>query len=91
MANLIGRLLRGEKRRDETPGEMDRVYVSEFTRFMEHFLEEHPEVRRDQKKGLLIYWEKKVDLTALEKAAKDSVSDDGYGFYASAFKRDHKH
>lgn len=56
------------------------VYVSEFEQFMNRFLEEHPEVPEDQRRGRLIYWDQKVDLADLEKAARDSVPEDGYGF-----------
>lgn len=70
---------------------IDRAYVSEFTRFIDHFLEEHPEVVEDQKVGRRIYWEKQVDLPAQEAAGKDTVPDDGYGFYHSAWRRDNKH
>ena len=75
----------------EAPGKMDRAFVSDFTHFIDHFLEEHPEVVKDQQSGRLIYWDKKVDLVAQEQAEKDSVPDDGYGFYASAFDHRKKH
>ncbi len=70
---------------------LDRRYVSEFTHFMDHFLEEHPEVIKDQRIGWRLYWDKRVDQTAQEKAEHDSVPADGYGFYASAWgpKKDH--
>lgn len=63
------------------------VYVSEFEQFMNRFLEEHPEVQEDQRRGRLIYWDHKVDLAALEKAAKDSVPEDAYGFRYPAWLR----
>lgn len=61
-------------------GAVDRAFVSDYTRFIEHYLEEHPEVRDDQHDGRLIYWDKKVDLVAQKKAELDTVPDDGYGF-----------
>ena len=68
-------------------GKPDRAYVSEFTKAIDHFLDEHPEVIRDQHDGRMIYWEKKVDFSALEKAEQDKVPEDGYGFYYSAWGR----
>jgi len=59
---------------------MDRTYVSDYTRFMEQFIDAHPEILVDQNKGWRIYWEKRVDLAAQEKAEKDTIPDDGYGF-----------
>lgn len=67
---------------------MDRHYVSEFTAFINRYLEEHPEVEKDQHRGWRIWWDKQLDLKALEDAEKDNVPDDGYGYYASAW---HKH
>lgn len=56
-------------------------YVSEFGRFMGKFLEEHPEVVRDQHKGWYIFWEHKADLDELEKTQKDSVPVKGYDYF----------
>lgn len=64
---------------------MNKEYVSEFTNFMSHYLEEHPEVVKDQHRGWRIYWDHKVDLAEQEHAVKDSVPNDGYGFYSSAW------
>lgn len=69
---------------------MNRHYVSEFTHFIDDFLEKHPEVVRDQKIGRSIYWDKHVDLADLEKARQDSVPEDGYGFYSGAWARQGK-
>ncbi|WP_205629835.1 DUF3460 family protein [Dechloromonas denitrificans] len=63
-------------------GVMDRGFVSNHTRFIDHFLEEHPEVVKDQHKGWHIYWDKQVDQVAQKKAELDSVPDDGYGFHS---------
>lgn len=62
-------------------GVMDRSFVSNHTRFIDQFLDEHPEVVKEQRQGWHIYWDKKVDLVALKKAETDSVPDDGYGFH----------
>jgi hypothetical protein len=55
-------------------------YVSEFTRFMNAFLQEHPEVVENQRKGWTIFWDSKVDFDALEKAREDGVPTLG-GYY----------
>lgn len=66
-------------------GVMDRSFVSDYTLFIDHYLEEHPEVVEDQHTGRRIYWDKKVDLAALAKAEMDTVPDDGYGFHSPAW------
>jgi hypothetical protein len=70
---------------NRAPAVMARTYVSDYTRFMEQFIDAHPEVLEDQRKGWRIYWEKRVDLAAQENAEKDTVPDDGYGFYYLAW------
>lgn len=72
-------------------GRMDRAYVSEFTSFIDGYLAEHPEVVKDQWIGREIYWDKKVDLPAIEQAERDQVPIDGYGFDYSVWGRDRKH
>jgi len=64
---------------------MNKEYVSEFTAFMNHYLEDHPEVLKEQHRGWRIYWDHKVDLAEQEHLLKDSVPNDGYGFYSSAW------
>lgn len=68
-------------------GKRDKSYVSEFTDFMTHFLEEHPEEEEERRKGRGLYWDLKVDLSAQEQAEKDSVPDDRYGFDYSAWRQ----
>lgn len=65
----------------------NETYVSEFERFMNRFLVEHPEVQEDQRLGRLIHWDHKVDLAGQEKAAQDCVPEDGYGFRYLAWPR----
>ncbi len=60
----------------------DKEYVSEFTRFIDRYLAEHPEVVKDQKRGWKIYWEHQVDFQALKEAGEDAVPDDAYGFHS---------
>jgi len=66
---------------------MNREYVSEFTVFMNRYLEDHPEAVKEQHRGWRIYWDHKIDLAEQERALKDSVPDDGYGFHSSAWHR----
>lgn len=70
---------------------MDRTYVSEFTQFINRFLEKHPEVVQDQWAGREIYWDKKVDFSDQKKAGKDFVPDDTYGFHYTASVGNPKH
>lgn len=63
------------------PRKVNSTYVSEFTGFIGHYLDEHPEVVADQRTGRLIYWEKRVDLAAQAAAERESAPSDGYGFY----------
>lgn len=49
------------------------VYQSEFTRFIDGYLHDHPDVARDQQLGWRIWWERPVKLDELEKAQHDSV------------------
>lgn len=58
----------------------DVEYVSEFERFMNDYLKQHPEVVVDQYRGRDIYWDKSVDFEAMKQAAEDSVPIDG-GYY----------
>jgi hypothetical protein len=55
-------------------------YISEFEQYMEAFMDEHPEVVEDQRKGWYIFWDTNVDFDALEKAKKDRVPTPG-GYY----------
>lgn len=64
----------------------NRSYVSEFTAFIDRYLEEHPEVVADQHRGWVIYWNHKVDFKAQKEAEADSVPDDSYGFYGPAWR-----
>jgi hypothetical protein len=48
-------------------------YVSEYSKFIDSYLHQHPEVLADQLDGWYIWWDHQVDLKELEKAQKDSV------------------
>jgi len=66
---------------------MDRAYVSEFTLFMNRYLEQHPEVVKDQQRGWDFGWHPKIDLVAQQEAELDRVPDDTYGFNWFAGRR----
>lgn len=84
MSNFLSRLF--HKEGNSPPHHVvDRAFVSEYTQFIDHYLEEHPEVLADQHDGRLIYWDKKVDLEAQKKAEIDAVPDDIYGFHSFAW------
>jgi hypothetical protein len=53
-------------------------YVSEFSQFLDSFLELHPEVPEDQRRGWYIWWDKDVDLKEEELEKSDSVPTPGY-------------
>lgn len=60
---------------------MNRDYVSEFTRFIDAYLKQHPEVVEEQMRGWNADWHTEfIDPVALREAAEDSVPDDTYGF-----------
>ncbi len=48
-------------------------YVSEFTEFIDQFIEQNPEVVKNQRRGWYIFWDHNVDLSELERAKKDSI------------------
>ncbi len=84
MSKFLSRLFPGQGN-SLKHGVMDRSFVSDYTRFIDHYLEEHPEVVEDQHTGRRIYWDKKVDLAAQKIAETDAVPDDGYGFHDPAW------
>ncbi len=65
---------------------MDKAYVSEFTDFMNRYLEEHPEVVEEQRRGWNFFWNPKVDLTPPEITKEYRVQNDSYGFSWSAWR-----
>jgi len=57
-------------------------YVSEFTHFIDDFVEHHPEALADQRRGWSMYWNRKVDFDRLEQAEQDNVPTDPYYYFA---------
>ena len=62
---------------------IDRSYVSDFTRFIDQFLEAHPEERREQHRGWRIYWDKCVDLKTLRELEESEVPTPSYYYFDS--------
>lgn len=50
---------------------MEYAYVSEFTKFINGWLDEHPEAREEQKKGRALWWDKPQD-PEIQAANRDS-------------------
>jgi hypothetical protein len=60
---------------------MSNYYVSEFTVFINQYLEQHPEVVDQRQRGWNDDWQPhRFDAAALRETAEDSVADDTYGF-----------
>ncbi len=60
---------------------MNRDYVSEFTQFIDQYLQQHPEVVQEQQRGWNFGWHtENIDEVALREAEEDRVPDDTYGF-----------
>lgn len=55
-------------------------YVSEFGRFIDGYLQQHPEVRASQRQGWRIWWERPVNLGELERSGKDTVAEPPYHY-----------
>ncbi|WP_215409606.1 DUF3460 family protein [Janthinobacterium sp. JC611] len=55
-------------------------YVSEFTRFIDAYLREHPEAQTSQRLGWRIYWERPVNFDAWRRASNDSVPEPPYHY-----------
>jgi hypothetical protein len=65
---------------------MGKPYVSEFTDFMNQYLEAHPEVVEDQRRGWEFFWKRKAEIRAPEISKDDIAPDDGYGYSWSAWR-----
>jgi dTDP-glucose pyrophosphorylase len=56
-------------------------YESEITKFIRELLERKPELREEQKKARALWWDKQLDLDALERSRESSVPREGYVYY----------
>lgn len=59
----------------------DPAYVSDFGRYIEDFMQHHPEELRVQKEGWDIFWDKEVDFHVWEDEREDSVPTPGYYYF----------
>lgn len=55
-------------------------YVSEFGRFIDGYLQEHPEVQASQRKGWRIWWERPCNFDELKRSGNDSVPEPPYHY-----------
>ncbi|MCC7645516.1 MULTISPECIES: DUF3460 family protein [unclassified Janthinobacterium] len=55
-------------------------YVSDFTRFIDGYLQMHPEVLENQRRGWRIWWERPAKLRELELIHADSVPEPPYHY-----------
>ena len=55
-------------------------YVSEFTRFIDAYLRDHPEAQTRQRLGWRIYWGRPVNFDAWRRAGRDSVPEPPYHY-----------
>lgn len=53
-------------------------YVSEFTEFIDRYVQQHPAVQQEQRRGRNIFWDRDVDLKELDKERADSVGIKSY-------------
>ncbi len=52
---------------------MKSGYQSEFTRYIDGYLADHPAVVEDQKRGWYIYWDRHVDMNELQHELTDNL------------------
>lgn len=55
-------------------------YVSEFDQFLQGFLEQHPDLEEERRRGWYIWWDHRVDLDELDKQREDSVPVKPYSY-----------
>jgi len=58
-----------------------KEYVSEFGQFLDGYLREHPEVKRDQELGWRIWWERPVDPRAIDQERQAELKPAAYHSY----------
>jgi hypothetical protein len=63
---------------------MKADYVSDFTLFINHYLETHPDVVAEQKRGWEQSWNPDAKPAAQQAVKEDEAPNDGYGFYLPA-------
>jgi hypothetical protein len=62
------------RRQSQHPGRHKlKGYVSEFGEFLNSYMEQHPEVEEDQKRGWKIWWDHRIDLDEMDRQRQDTV------------------
>lgn len=56
------------------------LYQSEFTKFMNEWLDQHPEEREEQKKGRALWWDKPQDLETMKRYRAAKVAQKPYPY-----------
>jgi len=65
---------------------MAKGYVSDFTKFINQYLDEHPEVVEVKKQGYASFWQRKAEIRAPEITRDAIAPDDSYGYAWSAWR-----
>ncbi|KAB8061951.1 DUF3460 family protein [Janthinobacterium sp. FT14W] len=55
-------------------------YVSEFTRFIDGYLRDHPQAQASQRLGWRIYWERPLNVEQWRRAERDKVPEPPYHY-----------
>ena len=55
-------------------------YISDFTRFIDGYLQTHPDVQASQRKGWRLWWERPVNFDEWRRAGTDSVPEPPYHY-----------
>ena len=58
-----------------------KEYVSDFGQFLNDFMREHPEVKRDQELGWRIWWERPVDPRSIDRERQAELKPTAYHSY----------
>lgn len=57
-------------------------YVSEFTKFINGWMEQHPEEREEQKKGRALWWDKPQAPADQQANAESKVTQKAYPYFS---------
>lgn len=64
---------------------VDRVYVSDHTRWMNEMLEKNPQWVADQKAGRALWWDKPQDVETTARNAESKVAQKAYPYDINFF------
>lgn len=62
----------------------EAMYESDLTKFMRDFLQQHPEVVEDQRKGRAMWWDKPQDLETAKRNDESRVPPKAYYYQTEA-------